>query len=55
MLIAALETGMRQGEMLALRFVDVDLTCGLIALRGQTSLKRQNGALRTPDAEPDFK
>ena len=49
MLIAALDTGMRQGEMLALRFVDVDLTCALIARRGQTSLKRQIGALRTPD------
>ena len=37
MLIAALDTGMRQGEMLALRFRDVDLPRGLITLRGQTT------------------
>ncbi len=37
MLIAALDTGMRQGEMLALRFRDVDLPRGLITLRGHTT------------------
>ena len=37
MLIAALDTGMRQGEMLALRFADVDLARGLITLRGHTT------------------
>ena len=37
MLIAALDTGMRQGEMLALRFFDIDLARGLITLRGHTT------------------
>ena len=37
MIIAALDTGMRQGEMLALRFKDVDLVRGLITLRGETT------------------
>ncbi len=34
MIIAALDTGMRRGEMLALRFADIDLLRGLITLRG---------------------
>jgi len=37
MLIAALDTGMRQGEMLAVRFADIDLARGLITLRGHTT------------------
>jgi len=37
MLIAALDTGMRQGEMLAVRLADVDLVRGLITLRGHTT------------------
>jgi integrase len=41
MIIAALDTGMRQGEMLALRFKDVDLARGLITLRGETTKSRR--------------
>ena len=37
MIIAALDTGVRRGEMLALRFTDLDLTRGLITLRGETT------------------
>ncbi|MBP7778796.1 MAG: site-specific integrase [Acidobacteria bacterium] len=37
MLIAALDTGMRQGEMLAVRLADVGLARGLITLRGHTT------------------
>jgi integrase len=39
--IAALDTGMRQGEMLALRFKDVDFARGLITLRGETTKSRR--------------
>ena len=35
MIVAAIDTGMRQGEMLALRFADVDLERGLITLRAR--------------------
>jgi integrase len=41
MLVAAIDTGMRQGEMLALRFADVDLEHGLITLRGETTKSRK--------------
>ena len=41
MIIAALDTGMRQGEMLALRFKDVDLVRGLITPRGETTKSRR--------------
>jgi integrase len=41
MIIAALDTGMRQGEMLALRFKDVDFARGLITLRGETTKSRR--------------
>ncbi len=41
MLVAAVDTGMRQGEMLALRFDDVDLERGLITLRGETTKSRK--------------
>jgi Phage integrase family len=41
MVIAALDTGMRQGEMLALRFKDIDLARGLITLRGETTKSRR--------------
>lgn len=42
MLIAALDTGMRQGEMLALRFGDVDLDRGVLTLRGETTKSRRS-------------
>ena len=41
MIIAALDTGMRQGEMHALRFKDVDFARGLITLRGETTKSRR--------------
>jgi integrase len=41
MITAALDTGMRQGEMLALRFKDVDSARGLITLRGETTKSRR--------------
>ncbi len=37
MIIAALDTGMRRGEMLALRFADIDFDRQLITLRGSTT------------------
>ena len=37
MIITALDTGMRRGEMLALRFTDIDQARGLITLRGETT------------------
>jgi integrase len=37
MIVVALDTGTRRGEMLALRFADLDLDRGLIALRGVTT------------------
>lgn len=42
MIFAALDTGMQQGEMLALRFGDVDLERGLITLRGATTKSRKS-------------
>lgn len=41
MIIAALDTGMRRGEMLALRFGDVDWKRRLIVLRGVTTKSRR--------------
>jgi integrase len=41
MLIAALDTGMRRGEMLALRFGDIDWKRRLIVLRGVTTKSRR--------------
>jgi integrase len=41
MIIAALDTGMRKGEMLALRFGDIDWKCQLIVLRGATTKSRR--------------
>jgi integrase len=41
MIIAALDTGMRRGEMLALRFGDIDWKRRLIVLRGQTTKSRR--------------
>jgi site-specific recombinase XerC len=41
MMIAALDTGMRRGEMFALRVADVDLSRQLITLRGQTTKSRK--------------
>jgi integrase len=41
MIIAALDTGMRRGEMLALRFGDVDSKRRLIVLRGETTKSRR--------------
>ena len=41
MIIAALDTGMRRGEMLALRFGDIDWTRRMITLRGATTKSRR--------------
>jgi integrase len=41
MLIVAIDTGMRQGEMLAMRFGDIDFTRGLITLRGATTKSKR--------------
>ena len=41
MIITALDTGMRQGEMLALRFGDIDSKQQLIVLRGETTKSRR--------------
>jgi integrase len=41
MIIAALDTGMRRGEMLALRFGDIDWKRRLIVLRGTTTKSRK--------------
>jgi integrase len=46
MIITALDTGTRQGEMLALRFGDIDSKRQLIVLRRQTT-KTRSAALRT--------
>jgi integrase len=37
MIICAIDTGMRRGEMFAVRWADVDLKLGLITLRGKTT------------------
>ena len=37
MIVTALDTGLRRGEMLALRWSDVDLNRGLLTLRGSTT------------------
>jgi integrase len=42
MIITAIDTGMRQGEMLALRFGDIDLQDGLITLRGETTEEQED-------------
>ena len=41
MIIAAVDTGMQRGEMLALRFGDVDWTRRMITLRGATPKSRR--------------
>ena len=41
MIITALDTGTRQGEMLALRFGDIDWKRGLITLRGETTKSKK--------------
>ena len=41
MITAALDTGMRRGEMLALRFGDIDWKRRLIVLRGETTKSRR--------------
>ena len=41
MIITALDTGMRQGEMLMLQFGDIDFRRQLIALRAQTTKSRK--------------
>ena len=48
MIICALDTGMRRGEMLALRFADVDLEHGLIVLRGITTKSRKTRIVPIP-------
>ena len=42
MIITALDTGMRRGEMLAMRFGDIDWKRQLIVLRGQTTKSRKS-------------
>ena len=42
MIITALDTGMRQGEMLALRFGDIDSVRHLIRLRAETTKSRKS-------------
>jgi integrase len=42
MLIVAIDTGMRQGEMLAMRFGDIDFGRGLITLRGATTRSKRS-------------
>jgi integrase len=41
MIVAALDTGTRQGEMLALRFGNIDWKRGLIVLQGETTKNRK--------------
>ena len=41
MIIAALDTGMRRGEMLALRFADIDWKRRMVTLRGVTTKSRR--------------
>ena len=41
MIIAALDTGMRRGEMLALRFADIDRKRRMVTLRGATTKSRR--------------
>jgi integrase len=41
MIITALDTGIRLGEMLALRFGCIDFTRGLITLPGETTKSRR--------------
>jgi integrase len=50
MIIAALDTGMRRGEMLALRFVDLDLQRKLITLRGTTTKNKKTRSVPIPTA-----
>ena len=45
MIITALDTGMRRGEMLALRFAEVDKQRRLIVLRGETTKSRRTRTL----------
>jgi integrase len=41
MIITALDTGTRRGEMLAVRFADIDFARGLIVLRGETTKSKK--------------
>lgn len=41
MIVTALDTGTRRGEMLALRFADIDFAQGLIVLRGETTKRKK--------------
>ncbi len=45
MIITALDTGMRRGEMLAVRFGDIDWKRQLIVLRGETTKSRKTRAV----------
>jgi integrase len=47
MIIAALDTGMRQGEMLAMRFSDIDFERQLIVLRAETTKSRKRRLFRS--------
>jgi integrase len=48
MIITALDTGMRRGEMLALRFADIDLDRKLIILRGVTTKSKKTRVVPIP-------
>ena len=50
MIITALDTGMRRGEMLALRFADIDFKRKLIILRGVTTKSKKTRAVPIPTA-----
>lgn len=51
LIIAALETGMRRGELLSLTWASVDLTRGVVTVRAETS---KTGTSRTVPISPRF-
>ena len=48
MIVAALDTGMRRGEMLALRWHDLDMERRLITLRGETTKSQKTREVPIP-------
>jgi integrase len=47
MIIAALDTGMRQGEMLSLQFGDIDKNQQWIVIRGETTKTKKTRVVPT--------